>query len=1062
MNSLKGKPGTGRILIVTLVVLILPAGATAKYGGGTGTAEDPYLVATPEDLNNIGNHKEDWDRHFKLMADIDLSAYREDEFNIIGDSSLWFCGSFDGGGHRIFNFNYRSVDRDNIGLFGWVWDMYGPGVIKDLGLVNAYIHADSGSFVGGLIGSFWGGTVTGCYTRGGTIIGKDIVGGLVGGCVLGSADGSLIDWIPPAKISQCYTSCSVIGNAYIGGLVGINTHEVSNCYSITGVYAESWAGGLVGENFGTISNCYAAGHVWAGAESGGLVGIGSPDGVTNSFWDLEVSGLQVSAGGVPRTKAEMKMADTYLSAGWDFVSENENGTNDIWKLCEAIDYPHLVWEKYGGGGGTITDPYKIYTAEQFRAIGEEPNDWDEHFKLMADIDLAGLGQDVRVIGNEEMPFTGTFDGDGKTISGFSYSPAYGDRIGLFGYVKGSGAKIENLGLISPNISAGIACHVGALVGYLELADLVGCYVQGGSVSGNQDTGGLVGHNWGDISDCHSSCEVLGTDKVGGLIGTNDRHVTNSSSVGPVHGDNMVGGLVGYNTQSNVACCYSMGAVSAVSRAGGLAGQNKGMIKNCYAMGDVSGQETIGGFLGVAEFGDAAIWNCYSTGRVTAERHAGGFTAAGTVETYSCFWDVEASGQSESHLGTGKTTVQMHKASTFAGWGCDSAWTIDEGADYPRLRWENMPGQLIATPSFQDIAGSGTTDDPYMIHTAEQLNQIGLFPVEWNKHYSLQENIDLSCLVSETFNIIGSQHVSFTGVFDGNGHTISNFSSSKYRDCLGLFGRISHPAVVKSVILVNPSIEMKAPFYAGALVGHQYRGTISRCGVEGGSVRGKRLVGGLVGCSSGTITQCYATCNVSGDMEVGGLVGDASRANITDCYATGDVSAESEQAGGLVGSSYVVSIRNCYSTGQVKASTTFGGLVGRPILTDSEGCLWDTQTSGCQSSAVGIGRSTTYMQRALTFMIAGWDFVWEDIVGTDDMWCICEGQDYPKLTWQFTVGDFDGDGDVDFGDYRLFASRWHDTDGSFWCGVGGTDFTYDGYVDFVDLVEFAENWLAGTP
>jgi len=560
-------------ILVLIAICLLSFPAPAQYGGGTGEPNDPYLIYTAEQMNEIGLHQEHWDNHFKLMADIDLSAYEGDEFNIIGNPPLWFCGIFDGARHRISNFTYHSVDRNNVGLFGWVWDQHGSGIIKDLGLIDVSIDAGSGSSVGALVGSLWGGTVTGCYVYGGTIYGNDAVGGLVGGFSEIPPPQSLIQQTPNGQISQCFTYCGVNGNMYVGGLIGSSLHEISNCYSNSNVFGTTWSGGLVGENLGYVNNCYAAGHIQGDVLVGGIVGIGYPSDVTNSFWDVDVSNWQVSAGGISKTTAEMQTLETYLSAGWNFVDESENSTGNIWKLCEGLDYPHLTWEKYGGGMGTTTDPYRICTAEQFKAVGEDPNDWDKSFRLMTDIDLAGLGQNVEVIGNEEVPFTGTFDGDQKAISDFTYNSITGDYIGLFGHVKGVEAKIKNLGLVSPEIFVGMGYYVGAVVGYLDHGSLEGCYVQGGKVSGDYETGGLVGHNFGNVSDCHSSCELYGNYNVGGLIGVNRYAVTNSSSVGYVKGYNVAGGLVGHNkTPQEINSCYSTGAVSAYTIAGGLVGK----------------------------------------------------------------------------------------------------------------------------------------------------------------------------------------------------------------------------------------------------------------------------------------------------------------------------------------------------------------------------------------------------------------------------------------------------------------------------------------------------------
>ena len=67
------------------------------YGGGCGTVPDPYLIYTAEQMNNIGANPDDWDKHFKLMNDIDLSGYTGTSFNLIGASDDRFSGSFDGG-----------------------------------------------------------------------------------------------------------------------------------------------------------------------------------------------------------------------------------------------------------------------------------------------------------------------------------------------------------------------------------------------------------------------------------------------------------------------------------------------------------------------------------------------------------------------------------------------------------------------------------------------------------------------------------------------------------------------------------------------------------------------------------------------------------------------------------------------------------------------------------------------------------------------------------------------------------------------------------------------------
>jgi len=120
-------------------------------------------------------------------------------------------------------------------------------------------------------------------------------------------------------------------------------------------------------------------------------------------------------GGTGKTTSEMQMATTYLGAGWDFVGETANGTDDLWVIiCEGLEYPHLKWEvpfidlDYGGGSGSIADPYLISDPNHLQTLSVAPCDWNRHFKVTADLDLTGVA--MTPIGNIDTPFSGTFNG----------------------------------------------------------------------------------------------------------------------------------------------------------------------------------------------------------------------------------------------------------------------------------------------------------------------------------------------------------------------------------------------------------------------------------------------------------------------------------------------------------------------------------------------------------------------------------------------------------------------------------------------------------------------------
>ena len=146
--------------------------------------------------------------------------------------------------------------------------------------------------------------------------------------------------------STVYSSGTVTGEAYVGGLVGVNSGSIRTSFS-TGTVIGGLAGGLVGYSWGgTITASYSTGTVTGVSDVGGLVGSDwfGTGVVTSSFWDREASARGGSDGGTGLTTVLMQDLDTFLKAGWDFMNENENGTEDIWWILDGQDYPRLWWE----------------------------------------------------------------------------------------------------------------------------------------------------------------------------------------------------------------------------------------------------------------------------------------------------------------------------------------------------------------------------------------------------------------------------------------------------------------------------------------------------------------------------------------------------------------------------------------------------------------------------------------------------------------------------------------------------------------------------------------------
>lgn len=304
-------------------------------------------------------------------------------------------------------------------------------------------------------------------------------------------------------------------------------------------------------------------------------------------------------------------------------------------------------------------------------------------------------------------------------------------------------------------------------------------------------------------------------------------------------------------------------------------------------------------------------------------------------------------------------------------------------------------------------GSGTEQDPFIVTTAEELNQVR---DNLNAFYKLGNDIDLSNYPN--WEPIGdySSGPSFRGSFDGDNHTISGLTIDSQTYGLGLFGSVETNATIKNVHLKNASV--KGQFLIGSLVGYN-KGTISNSSSENGTIQGtSHQIGGLIGSNSGPVSDSHASGNVTGGSTAGGLIGISDK-TISRSYSTGTVTG-TDQVGGLVGTSshggiitdsysqanvkgttYVGglnginngSIKTSYGSGKVEGNSYVGGLVGFSNGGYVTSGYYDQQTSGQSNYGNGTPMSTVDMKKKTTFTSAYWDF--------SNIWTISDGQ-YPTL------------------------------------------------------------------
>lgn len=287
--------------------------AVIKYGGGTGTAGDPYQIETPAHMNEIGLNTADWNKYFRLENDIDMSGYTGTQYHLIGNVGTQFTGNFNGNNHVIRNLSYTtSTATYYIGLFGYT----NGAAISNLGLENVNVSS-AGRYIGGLVGYQFLGTVSNCYVTGGQVSGAN-------------------------------------SSRYVGGLAGYQSGTVvSNCRADVHVHSgtnSQYMGGFASQA-GNLTNCYSAGAVTAGTGSlyiGGLAYTGGT--MTSSYWDTEASGRPTGVG-TPKTTTQMRALATFT--GWNFTT--------TWRICAGTNYPRLAWEPVPVGdfvcpeGVTLTD-----------------------------------------------------------------------------------------------------------------------------------------------------------------------------------------------------------------------------------------------------------------------------------------------------------------------------------------------------------------------------------------------------------------------------------------------------------------------------------------------------------------------------------------------------------------------------------------------------------------------------------------------------------------------------------------------------------------------------------
>jgi len=245
------------------------------------------------------------------------------------------------------------------------------------------------------------------------------------------------------------------------------------------------------------------------------------------------------------------------------------------------------------------------------------------YAVAQDLDASAIAYGSAVVATGATGFSGIFTGLGHSISGLNIAAAGGDNIGLFGTL--DGGTIRNLALTGGSVTGNN--RVGGLVGWVLGNASIANVTSSINVTGINDVGGLVGNNSGIIANASTSGTVYGSaggSNIGGLVGANLGSIANSSSSASVNtnGYGYAGGLVGSNTKNgnqtgSISNSFASGNVNSSGEiVGGLVGDNNGgTISVSYASGNVQGGRNVGGLAG-RNINGSTVDNAYASGNVS--------------------------------------------------------------------------------------------------------------------------------------------------------------------------------------------------------------------------------------------------------------------------------------------------------------------------------------------------------------------------------------------------------------------------------------------------------------
>ena len=836
---------------------------------GTGTAGRTYILDNDIDFSTISNYVAKENFSGTIIGNGHTIK------NLTSDQGLFVTTTNTASisDLTLENFTITASENNTGALVG-----VNRGDIDDVHVINATINGGSYQDIGGLIGNNQSGDISNSSADV-TITGD---GGMYGG---------LVGQVVNGTITNSSSSGSISGNSVVGGLIGDfssgGSASITNSYSTADVTGNTAVGGFIGYmsiGGGSVADSYSSGNVNGNSSAeniGGFVGDMNSGTLTNVYAYGEVN------------------TDSTNNVG-GFAGEITGGSvvNSFWNTTAA----GTTAVGNGSSSGMTGLSEKEFSAHNFAADGWSTSIWDfnedrPHLKTENYLPPTAGGTGVGQISAEEAEqlgyiliwnfndFIDKIAQDGSGTAGKTYIlmndinmsslSDYKAKENFAGTFLGNGYTIKNLtsggGLFSSTTADA------------EIKDVT---LDNFNVEANaSNTGILVDTNAGNIENVKITNSNITTgnaavlfSSVGGLAGTSSGTISNSSVDVDIDGAfDAVGGLIGHNT-GTITDSLTSGTITGLNnyQVGGLVGENDGTITGSSSTVDVEGHTNIGGLVGLNNSG--TISDSHAEGSVSGNSAGGliGNNNGGTIDNSYATGNVEGNDKTGGLIGVNSGTItDSHAEGDVTG--------------------SNSTGGLIGM-------NSGSTSTITNSYATGNING-----------------------KTNTGGLIGQNN---SGTIE-NSHATGRVESSG-ENTGGLVGWNGGTGIITNSYATG---NVEGRDKSGGLVGSNGGGTIENSYATGNVNQtniATSVIGGLVGYNSGTITDSHAEGNVSGQIGVGGLVGQNRSGSITGSYATGDIFGQTN-VGGFSGGNHGI-IENSYATGDVEGNDLAGGFAGENSAT----------------------------------------------------------------------------------------------------------------------------------